>query len=215
MLDLRAEFESFEITGAGGSPVYATAKINGASYDNDPRFEVKRPFTSAWYLKQNLHHFSLPLKKKSPLPKDNLRDNMMSVEVQVRYSNKQPTYRPKDWGSIWMSVGDCYKDPKGPGEVFIEKCGARHYKFIDHYFCSSDRGSQPWGWYDGLVLRVKIGPMPTKLIGEKEETVDSDPYQMLQENPNMSVSFHSMSFYETNLKKGQRLHDTVCRSDVS
>ena len=100
--------------------------------------------------------------------------------------------------------------------MFIEKHGARHYKFIDHYFGSGDNdSSDPWGWYDGLVLRVKIGPMPTKLIGEKEETVDSDPYQMLQENPNMSVSFHSMSFYETNLKKGQRLHDTVCRSDVS
>ena len=80
VFDLRADFESFEITGAGGSPVYATAKVNGASYDNDP-----------WYLKKNLYHFSLPLKKKSTLPKDNLRDNMMSVEVQVRYSNKQPT----------------------------------------------------------------------------------------------------------------------------
>ena len=181
-----------------------TAKVNGTSYNNVP-----------WRLKKNLYHFSLPLKKKSPLPKDNLRDNMMSVEVQVRYSNKQPTYRPKDWGSISMSVGDCYKDPKGPGKVFIEKCGARHYKFIDHYFGSSDRGSQPWGWYDGLVLRVKIGPMPTKWIGEKEEMVDSDPYKMLQENPNMSVSFHSMSFFAPNLKKGQRLHDIVCDSDVS
>ena len=208
VFDLRAEFESFEITGAGGSPVYATAKVNGASYNNDP-----------WYLKQNLHHFPLPLKKKSRLPKDNIRDSMMSAEVGVRYSNLQPTYRPRDWGSRWMSVGDCYKDPKGPGEVFIEKCGARHYKFIDHYFGSSkrsgDNDSDPWGWMDGLVLRVKIGPMPTKLIGEKEETVDSDPYQMLQENPNMSVSFHSMSFYETNLKKGQRLHGIVCDSDVS
>ena len=104
VFDLRAEFESFEITGAGGSPVYATAKVNGASYDNDP-----------WYLKKNLYHFP------SPLPKDNIRDNMMSVEVGVRYSNLQPKYRPRDWGSIWMSVGDCYKDPKGPGEVFIER----------------------------------------------------------------------------------------------
>ena len=161
-----------------------------------------------------LYRFSLPLKKKSPLTKDNTRENIMSSELHLYYSNLQPKYRPRDWGAIWMSVGDCYKDSKGT-EVFIENDGKRHYKFIDHYLGSGGNDSKPWSWFDGLVLRVKIGPIPTKLIGAKEETVDSDPYKMLQENPNMSVSFHSISFYATNLKKGQRLHDIVCRSDVS
>jgi hypothetical protein len=184
IFDLRPEIKLFEITGVGGSPLYATGKVDNACYESCPED-----------LKKNVYRFFLPMQKKGSCRPD--ADDIKSAEIYIN-------------GTYATSVEYCQYYSSS-----FDKCGGSYYKFIYHYF-GSDSGSHfsnPWGWYNSMSLLVRVGPISKTLIDKLcEEVKGNDPFQLLRENPHMSVRFQCMTFDERNLKKEHKLHRVVCHS---
>ena len=106
------------------------------------------------------------------------------------------------------------------GEYFVRttaqllKANDLQYKCIDHMFLPK-RDKTLWGLQENTCLSVLLGPLTDDMLDIEifEDIIDedymTDPYQCVGDGNDCYVFFHSLFFYERDLKKGDFLQDTI------
>ena len=185
--DHREDRQTFEITGVGGFPVYASGHMNNADYVS----EIED-------IDACQHTFWVPL--NSTTFQRNQLKTFLSSEIRIN-------------GKKVVSV-DKSDETKSRLESFEEGT----FKVVIHDLCGDDIDAE-WDGFENLSLVVKYGPLPgnwdTQVREEEPAVVDDNPYLLLTEQQDLTLSFFDLCFRDTNLRKGSAEHLIAANSKAS
>ena len=176
--DCRQDRQTFEITGVGGFPIYASGHMNNADYVS----EIED-------IDQCDHKFWVPL-NSTTLQRNQLK-TLLSSEIRIN-------------GKKVVSINKS-DETKSHIESFEEGT----FKVVIHHMYGDDIDSE-WVGFENLSLVVKYGPLPgnwdTQVREEEPAVVDDNPYLLLTEQQDLTLSFFDLSFRDVNLRKGSAEH---------
>ena len=185
--DCRQDRQTFEITGVGGFPIYASGHMNNAEYVS----EIED-------IDACQHKFWVAL--NSTTFQRNQLKTFLSSEIRIN-------------GKKVVSI-DKSDETKSRLESFEEGT----FKVVIHHMYGDDIDAE-WDGFENLSLVVKYGPLPsdwdTQVREEELPVVDNDPYLLLTEQQDLTLSFVDLCFRDTNLRKGSAEHLIAANSKAS
>lgn len=157
------EKDTFEITGPGGHPVYASASVEDSTIMECPLREMPNQMC---YCERDEEHnellFKLTLKNDRCHPESkktwvagNLQiSDVVSSDIEIRINDIKVS-----------SLRDCTH-----ARAVINNSG---FLFVTHYFHPM-HGETPWGWEENFSLQIKCGKLPKGLIQITEKMFPKD-----------------------------------------
>ena len=185
--DCRQDRQTFEITGVGGFPVYASGHMNNADYVS----EIED-------IDACQHKFWVSL--NSTTFQRNQLKTFLSSEIRIN-------------GKKVVSI-----NKSDETESRLESFEEGTFKVVIHHMFGDDIDAE-WDGFENLRLVVKYGPLPsdwdTQVREEELPVVDNDPYLLLTEHQDLTLSFIDLCFIDTNLRKGSAEHLIAANSKAS
>ena len=190
--------EKFEVTGRGGSPVYAWANVREATYINK---DVQFLEPEVFYCKRDdegatKHRFSVKF--------NNLKTDGMRFECTLKSISRCEIYfNGFKVGSMTQSYCS-----------FAELLPRSEFLLITHKF-TFDHGSTHWGQYESFLLNLSYGPLPKHVTAEiranihpKTQRINNFGYRQISCQGMSSIEFLNIDFRETCMHPtGRRSHE--------
>lgn len=184
--------KSIEITGKGGHPVYASAKILDAEYISSGITSLDKKI---YYCQRDLegvdeHIYTI---RFNNLKEDGMRfactiDVISRCEIRIN-------------GTVIGSMKDCVR---ADAELHPSQSD---YLIINHQFMF-EHGATPWGWHESFTLKLSYGPVPkditaelqAKLKSQNTTKLDAFSYALISRKGISSIEFTEICFRETSMQ---------------
>ena len=185
--DCRQDRQTFEITGVGGFPVYASGHMNNADYLSEIE-DIDACQHTFWV---PLNSTTLQRNQLKTLLSSEIRINGKKVVSVDKSDETKSRLESFEEGTFKVVIHHLYGDDSD-----AEWDGFENLILVVKY------GPLPGNW-------------DTQVREEEPAVVDNDPYLLLTKQQDLTLSFFDLCFRDTNLRKGSAEHLIAANSKAS